>query len=515
MRRLLLLLLAGSALAQSPDLGQKMRDAQQAFGAGDCARAQTTLREIIAADPQNYLAHVLSAHCLMRQKDYAAAIGEFRRMLELRPETSQGVLGLIEAYARSGDMAHRDAEIEHLRVLMKAGTVPLTLRFVREQFTAGQSTVVVSEYPYLTALRSRYLFQVFDAQQKAAQQLELVSREDDQAAFRQRHPREAAAGARQFSLVLTPPPEANDPIVRVYGRGEPAYEQVVADVRALLAGKALSAGGYALTGSPAVVEPIPITVDDPSDPRLRLQPGQVAIEYIAHSCFRIHTEKGARLLIDPFASRVWLGYDFPRMLAADTVLITHPHYDHDADVLIGHQPLPWTPDVRVLRDPGAYKVSGATITGIRGKHADPWGKEFGQTNTIWLLELDSLRIVHVGDNGPLSEANLQELGRVDILMMPIDARHHILKEAEIQAIRKALRPRILIPMHYRLPDLESSGDTPQNLGEINSWLAGQENVVQLESNIATFTAGSLLPSQVVVVFPHSPKVSAARAPTPR
>ena len=168
-----------------------------------------------------------------------------------------------------------------------------------------------------------------------------------------------------------------------------------------------------------------------------------------------------------------------------------------------------------MRDPGAYKVSDVTITGIRGKHADPWGKEFGQTNTIWLLELDGLRIAHMGDNGPLTEANLQELGRVDILMMPIDAKHHILKDAEIQAIRKALRPRILIPMHYRLPDLEPSGDTPEDLGKISPWLAGQENVVQLESNLATFTAASLLPSQVVVLFPHSPKVSAARATPPR
>jgi L-ascorbate metabolism protein UlaG (beta-lactamase superfamily)/tetratricopeptide (TPR) repeat protein len=522
MRRLLLLLLTASALAQSPEIVQKMRDAQLAFGAGDCGRAQTTLREIIAADPQNYAAHVLSAHCLLRQKDYAAAIVEFRRMLELRPETPQGLLGLIEAYARSGNTTNRDAEVEHLRALMKAGSVPMTLRFVREQFTAGDSSVVVSEYPYLTALRSRYLFDVFDAQQKLAQQLELVSREGDQAAFRERHPRQAAAGARRFTLVsrrLTPPPETlpqtNAATVRVYDRGEPAYEQVVADVRAVLVGKALSASHYALAQNPAVVVPIPITVDDPSDPRLRLQAGQVAIEYIAHSCFRIHTARGTRLLIDPFGSRMWLGYDFPRKLAADAVLITHPHYDHDADVLIGHQPPPWTPDIRVIRDPGAYKVSDVTITGIRGKHADPWGKEFGQTNTIWLLELDGLRIAHLGDNGPLSEANLQELGHVDILMMPIDARHHILKDAEIQAIRKALRPRILIPMHYRLPDLEPSGDTPQGLGEISPWLAGQENVVQLESNIATFTAGSLLPSQVVVVFPHSPKVFAARATPPR
>ena len=65
-------------------------------------------------------------------------------------------------------------------------------------------------------------------------------------------------------------------------------------------------------------------------------------------------------------------------------------------------------------------------------------------------------------------------------------------------------------MHYRLPDLEPSAGTPQDLGEISPWLAGQDNVVHLESNIAKFTAGSLLPSQIVVVFPHSPKVSAAR-----
>lgn len=279
----------------------------------------------------------------------------------------------------------------------------------------------------------------------------------------------------------------------------------------------LLAAAGALAQSPEIEQPVklvPITVEDPSEPRIRLPAGQVAIEYIAHSCFRIHTAGGARLVIDPFASRVWLGYEFPHRLAADAVLITHPHYDHDADVLIGHRPPPWTRDVRVLRDSGRYRVLDVTITGIRGKHADPWGKEFGQTNTIWLLEVDGLRIAHLGDNGPLTAANVQELGRVDILMIPIDARHHILEEAEIQAIRKALRPRILIPMHYRLPDLEPSADTPRDLGEISPWLAGQENVVRLESNLATFTAGALLPSQVIVVFPHSPKVPGART-TPR
>jgi L-ascorbate metabolism protein UlaG (beta-lactamase superfamily) len=118
----------------------------------------------------------------------------------------------------------------------------------------------------------------------------------------------------------------------------------------------------------AGITPVPITVDDPSDPRMRLQAGQVAIEYVAHSCFRIHTAKGTRLLIDPFASRLWLGYNFPTKLAADAVLITHPHYDHDADVLIGHQRPPWAPDVRAIREPTKSRMSrsagfaGSTLT---------------------------------------------------------------------------------------------------------------------------------------------------------
>src|SRR5262249_10937237 len=195
-----------------------------------------------------------------------------------------------------------------------------------------------------------------------------------------------------------------------------------------------------------------------------------------HACFRIHSPAGTRLLIDPYVSRVWLGYELPSILTVDAILITHPHSDHDAGEFMGRK-VPWTPEMRVLRDPGAYKVGDIHITGIRGKHSEPWGKEFGQKNTIWLLEVAGLRIAHLGDNGPLTPANIRELGRVDILMMPIDAQHHILKEPEVQGIRQALQPRILIPMHYRIPDLEASADTPQLLGPITPWLAGEKSVV--------------------------------------
>jgi L-ascorbate metabolism protein UlaG (beta-lactamase superfamily) len=249
------------------------------------------------------------------------------------------------------------------------------------------------------------------------------------------------------------------------------------------------------------------TADVSSDARLHLKPGEVAIESIAHACFRIHSAGGSRILIDPYASRVWLGYDFPDELATDAILITHPHFDHDGGEFIGRK-VPWTPEVPVLRDPGNYTVGDFHITGIRGKHADPWGKEFGQKNTIWRLQVNGLRIAHLGDNGPLTESNVRNLGRVDILMMPIDAREHILKHREVQAIRRAARPRVLIPMHYRHPDLERSEDSPQGLGLIDPWLSGQRGVNRLKNNHALFTTRSLRSGERIVVFEHSPKVCA-------
>jgi L-ascorbate metabolism protein UlaG (beta-lactamase superfamily) len=250
---------------------------------------------------------------------------------------------------------------------------------------------------------------------------------------------------------------------------------------------------------------------------LGLQPGgiappgpeEVVIEYVAHACFRIHAPDGNRIVIDPYASRVWLGYDFPTDLDADAVLITHPHYDHDAGQRMGRD-FPWDESVKILRDPGEYSIGGTRVLGVRGKHADPYGKEFGQKNTIWMIEIAGLRIVHLGDNGPLSKSNIRELGRVDILMMPIDGAYHILARDAIEEIRIALRPRVIIPMHYRIPDLESSNDSPDDLGEIEPWLAGETNVNLLGANVKLFRSGSLPQEQQVIVFTHSPSVRRVR-----
>ena len=235
--------------------------------------------------------------------------------------------------------------------------------------------------------------------------------------------------------------------------------------------------------------------------------GTVTIEYIAHACFRLTSPAGRQVLIDPYASRVWLGYDFPPNIHADAVLISHPHYDHDAGEAMKRR-VPWTTNTLVLRQPGTNEIGDIMVIGYAGKHADPWGKEFGQSNTVWLLQVADLRIVHLGDNGPLRDETIRELGRVDVLMMPIDSQFHILKADQIAAIRSKLSPRILIPMHYRHADLETSPNKPELLGGIDEWAKGEATARYLASHQLKLSFADLPKGPEVVIFKHSPLVTA-------
>ncbi len=248
--------------------------------------------------------------------------------------------------------------------------------------------------------------------------------------------------------------------------------------------------------------------DEAAATQFELEADQVGIEYIAHSCFRLYAPDGTRILIDPWASRVWVGYDLPKSILTDpvdAVFITHPHYDHDAGEFMGRR-VKWPPGAQVIRDPGRYAVGGVQVTGIAGKHAAGHGMEFGQKNTMFVFEIAGLRIAHLGDNEPLSNLAVDALGRVDILMMPIDAQEHLLKHHEVEAMQRAVRPRVLIPMHYRHPDIETDLDTPAHLGTIDPWLARQANVHRLDGHTAVFSTPALPPQTQLVVFRHSPIV---------
>lgn len=231
----------------------------------------------------------------------------------------------------------------------------------------------------------------------------------------------------------------------------------------------------------------------------------VEIEYIAHASFLLRAQDGTELLIDPYASRVWLGYDWPEGIEPDAVLITHPLYDHDTG-RYREMPFPWSEQVAVVDAPGSFTFGDFRVTGVEGKHADPYGMEFGQLNTIMVIEVAGLRIAHLGDHGPLTQEMAAGLGRVDVLMMPGDAVYHILSEETTQAILEATQPSIVIPMHYRLGDLETNADSPSDLGDIDPWLEGRR-VQRVGGHVTTLRAAELPAERTYLVFEHAPYVS--------
>jgi len=231
----------------------------------------------------------------------------------------------------------------------------------------------------------------------------------------------------------------------------------------------------------------------------------VTIHYIAHASFVLTGPGGTRLLLDPYADRVWLGYDFPANIQADAVFSTHPHYDHDGGLFIGRTP-EWKGRMPLYSEPGVVRLGGFVVHGFKGRHAPPYGKEFGYKNTVFVFQAAGLTLVHIGDNEALKAGLAEKIGHADILMLPIDGNAHLLSFAAIDAYANAIQPRILIPMHYRIGDLEPDPEKPKGLGGIDPWLATQRHVIHLSGNTATLRKQTLPAERQIWVFAHAPEL---------
>ena len=139
------------------------------------------------------------------------------------------------------------------------------------------------------------------------------------------------------------------------------------------------------------------------------------------------------LLLDPFADSVWIGYKFSREIKADAIFSTHPHYDHGGGLFRNLKPY-WEGKIPFYQDPEQQSIGSFKMEGIKGRHCDPYGKEFGKKNTIWIFEVAGLRIAHWGDNAPINDTIAKALTDIDIHMVSIDYTYHILKSDELKEV---------------------------------------------------------------------------------
>lgn len=166
------------------------------------------------------------------------------------------------------------------------------------------------------------------------------------------------------------------------------------------------------------------------------------IRWIGHACFQVTTADGTRILTDPFDESV--GYQVPSS-SPDIVTVSHHHFDHDAVRLLPGKPT-------VVDRSGRHNVRGIPIKGIGTFHDEAGGTKRGP-NIVFVLEIDGLKLCHLGDLGHrLSPAQVKEIGAVDVLLVPVGGTYTI-DAPEAVAVVEQLRPRLVIPMHFKTPAL--------------------------------------------------------------
>lgn len=192
------------------------------------------------------------------------------------------------------------------------------------------------------------------------------------------------------------------------------------------------------------------------------------ITWFGLSCFRIRS-RTATIVTDPYDKSV--GLNLPR-LKADIVTVSHDAPGHNAAHAVKGEP-------HILSGPGEYEIRGVFITGLDIRPENKRKRE--RRNTVFLFELEDLRVCHLGDLQHVpSQAEVEEaLGEVDVLFVPVGGGE-ALNAAQAAEVVSLLEPRIVIPMHYRVPGLALKLDPVQKfLKEMGSEKAPTLDVLKL------------------------------------
>lgn len=172
------------------------------------------------------------------------------------------------------------------------------------------------------------------------------------------------------------------------------------------------------------------------------------------SCFRLIERGMASVVVDPYDDSV--GYGALR-LKADIVCISHDAPGHNCvEAVKGEK--------RVIRGPGEFEIGGVFITGLSTRHTeDASGKkkkaEAKDANTLYLVDFNGLTVAHLGDLDYVpTQQQIENLGAVDVALVPIGGGDGLTASQAAEVI-SLLEPSIVVPMHYRTPEISLKLDS--------------------------------------------------------
>ena len=215
------------------------------------------------------------------------------------------------------------------------------------------------------------------------------------------------------------------------------------------------------------------------------------IRWLGHASFLITTSDGVRIITDPYESGSYgggIGYG-PIDLEADIVTISHDqHEDHNFTKGIKG-------DFAVVKGAVKEEIGGVTVRGIASFHDKSQGSERGE-NTIFCIEVDGICVCHLGDLGHmLSGVQVDEIGNADILLIPIGGTYTI-DPGEAKEIAGALRPAVVIPMHYQTDKCAFP------IASVEEFINSESNVKRPGTDSVRYTRDDLPVETEILVLEH-------------
>ncbi len=199
--------------------------------------------------------------------------------------------------------------------------------------------------------------------------------------------------------------------------------------------------------------------DKPEIKKPDVDQGKLVIRWYGQSFFQITTSKGTKIVIDPHGLEQYRMNLNEEMIEADLVLISHPHSDHSNIAIVKGYKDPkkvkqiWavkqeTRDWNIVKE----EFKDVKIQTVGTYHDTEGGMKRGK-NGVFIIEVDGMRLVHMGDLGhvltPRQVKNIKPEGKnVDVLMIPVGGVYTINGLVAKDVVGQLEPTRNIIPMHY-------------------------------------------------------------------
>ena len=110
------------------------------------------------------------------------------------------------------------------------------------------------------------------------------------------------------------------------------------------------------------------------------------------------------------------------------------------------------PGGKIVTDGRKRTIGSIQIMGFDSFHDEDEGAKRG-VNNIYKFLCDDITFCHMGDLGhELDDAVVNQIGDVDILFIPVGGTY-TLDASQAWRVVNAIKPRIVIPMHFKIEGL--------------------------------------------------------------